>query len=47
VCPGDTIDYEPWVLLPAFDLSMDGNDARDRMYSWEGPFTIEITGALP
>jgi hypothetical protein len=46
ICPYDVIEYNPWVLLPAFDEAMPGNDARDRMYSWEGPFTLEIDPIL-
>jgi hypothetical protein len=42
ICPYQVIEYDPWVLLPTFDESMPGNDARDRIYSWDGPFTIEI-----
>lgn len=42
ICPWQVIEYNPWVLLPAFDEAMPGNDARDRIYSWDGPFTIEI-----
>ena len=42
ICPNDVIEYNPWVLLPTFDETMPGNDARDRIYSWDGPFTIEI-----
>ncbi len=42
VCPNQIIEYNPWVLLPAFDEDRPGNDARDRIYSWDGPFTIEI-----
>ena len=42
ICPNDVIEYNPWVLLPTFDEGMPGNDARDRIYSWDGPFTIEI-----
>ncbi len=42
ICPWDVIEYDPWVLLPTFDPAMAGNDARDRIYSWDGPFTIEI-----
>jgi len=42
ICPNQTIEYNPWILLPAFDPNMPGNDARDRVYSWDGPFVIEI-----
>ncbi len=42
ICPNQIIEYNPWVLLPAYDESMPGNDNRDRIYSWDGPFTIEI-----
>ena len=42
ICPNQVIEYNPWVLLPTFDESMPGNDARDRIYSWDGPFTMEI-----
>ena len=42
VCPYQVIEYNPWVLLPAFDETMPGNDARDRIYSWDAPFTFEI-----
>ena len=41
-CPGQVIEYEPWILLPAYDLTTGGIDSRDRMYSWEGPFSVEI-----
>jgi hypothetical protein len=45
VCPGDTVEYEPWVLLPAYDPNMGGIDARDRMYSWDGPFEVQLAPA--
>jgi len=42
ICPHQIIEYNPWALLPTFDENMPGNDARDRINSWGGPFTIEI-----
>ena len=42
ICPDQIIEYNPWVLLPTFDENMPGNDSRDRIYSWDGPFVIEI-----
>lgn len=42
ICPFETVTYRPWVLLPAFDEAMPGNDGRDRMYSWDDPFTVEV-----
>jgi hypothetical protein len=46
VCPYQSITYDPWVLLPAYDEDLPGNDGRDRMYSWDGPFTIFIDPAV-
>ena len=45
-CPYDVVEYQPWVLLPTFDEAMPGNDGRDRIYSWDGPFTIEVDPIL-
>lgn len=42
VCPYDIFEYNPWVLLPVFDPAMPGNDGRDRIYSWDGPFQYEV-----
>ena len=42
ICPWQVFEYNPWVLLPTFDESMSANGQRDRIYSWDGPFTIQI-----
>jgi hypothetical protein len=40
VCPGDVVEYQPKVMLPAYDLSMGG--VRDFMYSINGPYPLEF-----
>lgn len=42
ICPFDSVEYRPWVLLPAFDEAMPEKPGRDRMYSWDGPWTVEV-----
>ena len=32
----------PRAGLPAFDPARPGNDNRDRIYSWDGPFQVEV-----
>ena len=34
----DLMTFDVQTLLPTDTI----NDARDRMYSWEGPFTVEV-----
>jgi len=42
ICPYQSLEYNPWVLLPAFDVNQGGNGQRDRIYSWDGPFMVTI-----
>lgn len=42
VCPGQIVSYDPKLMLPAFDPDQPGNEARDFLYDWDGPFDVVV-----
>lgn len=47
VCPYQSVTYDPWILLPAYDENLPGNDGRDRMYSRVGTPPPSLAQYLP